>query len=526
MANPDSSKSANVDFIRVKTVVANRGAMNAGVYIVKSLVNGKLYTEKTFKKEDIEKHNARREAEYLRECWHTHITYLKNIVFDELAEVIGKGPICYSVFLEYCSLGSLGDLILEHQKRGRKIGEVFAWHVFIQMADALRYLHHGPQPGDAHHAKILDDAKKPNTPPFTCKLTLRQVQSQSFSKKRSISSNKKRHDKEGRKPKKEPGQKKKKKKKKKKQKAKGKKPEKVKGRRRDESDSESESDEPSPSPGPSRRKGHGQICIEKRLDPRLITAGRAKLEVSALKELVACRYINRMIDWYIDYNLRQGSLFLEYCNYGSMEEYIEKSKQRQQMISEELIWKWFTNIAKALRYIHYGPKPENALMRSKHNTICHRDLKPGNIFLSRDEISGEIIAKLGDFGCATSKDLVWQGQQNARRASCGTPDFNPPEAPRFLTKSDVWQLGAVIVCLCNLSDCWKGPHSRRHGVVYTSKLSQAVGRCMESDIERRPKSDELVTYLQQAYNEVQASLQQPASSILGQPSRRGHRHWR
>ena len=116
----------------------------------------------------------------------------------------------------------------------------------------------------------------------------------------------------------------------------------------------------------------GQICIEKRLAPTLIATGRARLEISALKTLIGHPSINQLVDWYIDHNLRQGSLFLEYCNHGSLEGYIEESKREQQMISEKLIWKWFLQIASALSFCHYGPNPENAQARSRHNTVCHR----------------------------------------------------------------------------------------------------------------------------------------------------------
>jgi cell cycle serine/threonine-protein kinase CDC5/MSD2 len=59
----------------------------------------------------------------------------------------------------------------------------------------------------------------------------------------------------------------------------------------------------------------------------------------------------------------------------------------------------------ATRYLH------------AHNVI-HRDLKLGNLFLSRD-----MKIKLGDFGLAAKLDTP----TDRRRTICGTPNYIAPE---------------------------------------------------------------------------------------------------
>ena len=74
-----------------------------------------------------------------------------------------------------------------------------------------------------------------------------------------------------------------------------------------------------------------------------------------------------------------------------------------------------------------------------HHTchLLHRDLKPGNIFLTSD---GDV--KLGDFGISTTLTST-----NAlARTQCGTPLYMSPELAHGLpydVGADVWAAGLV-----------------------------------------------------------------------------------
>jgi NIMA (never in mitosis gene a)-related kinase len=69
-----------------------------------------------------------------------------------------------------------------------------------------------------------------------------------------------------------------------------------------------------------------------------------------------------------------------YYEGGDLYTKINQKKSDGQMFEETKVIEWCIQICMALEYIH-------------EQNILHRDIKPQNIFLSKDE-----IIKLGDFG--------------------------------------------------------------------------------------------------------------------------------
>ncbi|XP_076276302.1 serine/threonine-protein kinase PLK1 isoform X1 [Lasioglossum baleicum] len=72
--------------------------------------------------------------------------------------------------------------------------------------------------------------------------------------------------------------------------------------------------------------------------------------------------------------------------------------------------------------------------------VVHRDLKPGNMFLS-----DHMIVKIGDFGLATRPD-----GQRRRVTICGTPNYIAPEVlykQAYSYEADVWALGCILYAL-------------------------------------------------------------------------------
>ncbi len=76
--------------------------------------------------------------------------------------------------------------------------------------------------------------------------------------------------------------------------------------------------------------------------------------------------------------------------------------------------------------------------------VVHRDLKPGNVFITQ---AGEV--KILDFGLARARELSFPGSTTRTGMVMGTASYMPPEQARARwqlvdARSDIWALGATI----------------------------------------------------------------------------------
>jgi len=150
--------------------------------------------------------------------------------------------------------------------------------------------------------------------------------------------------------------------------------------------------------------------------------------------------------------------------------------------------------------------------------LCFRWVEPANILLTRDKTKSRIIAKLADFGCATSDEWTFQTKDRATatHTSAQTPGFDPPEFPRYSGSSDVWQLALVFVCVCNRERA--SPRSRNNprgkqwdrarpaGANYSRDLSLALGSCLIQDWIRRPGALKSYQSISGAYERLRRSV--------------------
>jgi serine/threonine-protein kinase len=90
--------------------------------------------------------------------------------------------------------------------------------------------------------------------------------------------------------------------------------------------------------------------------------------------------------------------------------------------------------------LRIGRQVASALAAAHANSIIHRDVKPGNILLTK---AGD--AKIGDFGIAKMRDQV--SDLTASGAVVGTPHYMSPEqirGERLDGRSDLFSLGAIL----------------------------------------------------------------------------------
>jgi len=136
------------------------------------------------------------------------------------------------------------------------------------------------------------------------------------------------------------------------------------------------------------------------------------------------------------------AILMDFCEGGDLSKRIDQARRRRQPIGEDQVLRWVTQATLALKYIH-----------DRH--ILHRDLKPGNFFLTK---SGSL--KMGDFGI--SKEL--SSTLACARTQIGTPYYLSPEVCEeqpYAWPSDIWALGCILYELCALKVPFEGQNIHR-----------------------------------------------------------------
>ena len=111
-----------------------------------------------------------------------------------------------------------------------------------------------------------------------------------------------------------------------------------------------------------------------------------------------------------DYGESEGIFYftMEFCDRGSVIDLMEKREGKLEVKEAVNI------ILQVLDGLHYAHTKKN---------VVHRDIKPGNIFLSVNR--GQTIAKLGDYGLTKAFDLSGLSGQTLTGSCMGTPSFMP-----------------------------------------------------------------------------------------------------
>jgi len=147
----------------------------------------------------------------------------------------------------------------------------------------------------------------------------------------------------------------------------------------------------------------------------------------------------------LDFGSAQGQLYftLEYCNGGSVDELMRHGGGT---LSVGRALRITCDGLNGLDYAHTARVPHVALADgsiAEGRGLVHRDIKPGNIFISRKNTE---TSKLGDFGLSKAFDLAGLSGVTKTGAAYGTPFFVPRqhvlEYKYAKPEVDVWAMAA------------------------------------------------------------------------------------
>ncbi|CBJ30013.1 putative serine-threonine protein kinase [Ectocarpus siliculosus] len=159
-------------------------------------------------------------------------------------------------------------------------------------------------------------------------------------------------------------------------------------------------------------------------------------EVGLLKNLASPNIV-KLHTCFLDHNALW--VVMDWMDGGDLKGVLRRTKQAGQRLDEITVWGYFTQICDALLHMH-GER------------IIHRDVKPANVFVSRDG-----IVKLGDLGLGrylSARSVLAMSQ-------VGTPLYMSPETLKGQGHdmgSDIWSLGCVLYELAQLESPFAGKH--------------------------------------------------------------------
>jgi serine/threonine protein kinase len=249
--------------------------------------------------------------------------------------------------------------------------------------------------------------------------------------------------------------------------------------------------------------------VEKRVEP---IAGSALYAFREMRAMVQCEGHPHIISIFAhDLSGPYGSLFMPICELGSLDSLILRFVERQAKLPDEgFLWKVFWDLSLAVCYLWSGHPYEETRRRAfeskrmkkteQWNPIVHRDIKPGNVFMTWDRGNsldqGTIYPRilLGDFGTAVSRDdLLTHGPDFIGGADSR---FEAP-GPRFGKHADVYGVGLVLQCLATMSQTPIPSKTQRMqyplGPTFqaSDELVDRVEHCLDLDFSRRPNPREL-----------------------------------
>uniref|UniRef100_A0A1X7UJ62 Uncharacterized protein n=2 Tax=Amphimedon queenslandica TaxID=400682 RepID=A0A1X7UJ62_AMPQE len=168
-----------------------------------------------------------------------------------------------------------------------------------------------------------------------------------------------------------------------------------------------------------------KIMKQRRLSRILNGEENVRREIKILKKLNH-RNVIKLLDVFSDDNKQKLYIVLEYC-VGGLQEMLDKAPRNKFPIWQA--HKYFVQLIEGLEYLHSCG-------------IVHKDIKPGNLLLTTDD-----VVKISDFGVAEELDRFSQSDRCCNFQ--GSPAFQSPEIASGQDnwsgfKADIWASGVTL----------------------------------------------------------------------------------
>ena len=141
---------------------------------------------------------------------------------------------------------------------------------------------------------------------------------------------------------------------------------------------------------------------------------------------------------------KQLNIISEYFESQNLQKFLEnEQKKDRKFLKEEIIWKIFIQLCFALYHIH-------------NKNIIHRNIKPINILLD-NKYNVKLTNFKKAFALKSESDLCYDFNFNYKESK--ELNTNPPEIilkEGYNTKSDIWNLGAILYEMCSFNKPFNG----------------------------------------------------------------------
>ncbi len=179
---------------------------------------------------------------------------------------------------------------------------------------------------------------------------------------------------------------------------------------------------------------------------------------------------------------------MEYCVNGDLHSRInEKKELNYKLFNSELIYNWIYEIINGIYYLH-------------KQRIIHRDIKPQNIFLTK-----EARIKIGDFGISRAFD---DESTSIAYTNLGTLKYMSPQVRNYTDytfKSDCWSIGCTLYELITLNLFVDSNHytsaiqtnNEFINISSMSILNELLNMMLQIDENKRSSSKELIDKIEE-----------------------------